>query len=89
MIEAIVRKVVCVMNVWQPQVDTSKCTGCGECAVACPNHALAVVSAKAVLMTPQQCSYCGVCEVICPTSAIELPYLICFASSDNNKDQVL
>ena len=66
------------MMTWLPQIDTEKCTGCGECIPACPTDALAMTAHKAVLAAPQQCNYCAVCEDICPTGAIELPYLICF-----------
>lgn len=76
------------MTGWLPQIDQQKCTGCGDCVAACPTHALGIIAQKAVITRTDQCNYCAVCEDICPTSAIELPYLICFQSTDlSNKEQ--
>ena len=65
------------MNNWLPRLDSSTCTGCGDCIAACPTNALGQVEGKAALVVPDLCTYCSACETLCPVGAIELPYLIC------------
>ena len=65
-----------VAEIWMPQIDIDLCTGCGDCIIACPTDALALVSGTAVLAEPDACNYCGECESICPVEAIALPYQI-------------
>jgi len=43
-----------------PNVDESKCIGCGDCAEVCEYHAIAVLNKK-VLVFPQLCHGCGSC----------------------------
>lgn len=57
------------VQVLVPQVDESKCDGCGECAAACQFHALAVVNRK-VLVFPEICHHCGACVIACPQEAV-------------------
>ena len=61
-----------------PEIDGIRCTGCGECVMACRPHALALLDGKAVLARPDLCEYEGGCEPACPEGAIALPYLIVF-----------
>lgn len=61
---------------WMPQIDLTKCTGCGECITSCPTGALGWQAGKAALLHPELCTYCAVCEDVCPVAAIELPCLI-------------
>ncbi|WP_461752420.1 4Fe-4S binding protein, partial [Methanocorpusculum sp.] len=60
---------------------TSKCTGCGICADACPKEAISlgmvgasirgVASGDApISVDPAKCSYCGVCTILCPFDAL-------------------
>ena len=59
-----------------PNVDESKCIGCGDCAEVCEYHAIAVLNKK-VLVFPQLCHGCGSCTWVCPTKAIsEEPNLL-------------
>lgn len=64
-----------------PEIDESKCTGCGRCAEVCEFHAIAVLNKK-VLVFPQLCHGCGSCTLVCPTKAIrEVPNVIGFLES--------
>lgn len=58
------------VNVLVPQVDASKCNGCGYCGKACQFHAIAVVKGK-VLVFPEICHHCGACLIACPQDAIK------------------
>ena len=52
-----------------PQVDESKCTGCGRCGQLCQYSAIICIQ-KQVLTFEQLCHSCGGCMAICPESAI-------------------
>ena len=52
-----------------PEVDQSRCSGCGECARICQFNALTVVAEK-VLLFPELCHGCRGCQEICPEIAI-------------------
>ena len=62
-----------------PEIDPTKCDGCGLCVRRCPTGALAMQGALAVIVQPDLCSYCATCEDTCPTEAIGLPYQIVLA----------
>jgi NAD-dependent dihydropyrimidine dehydrogenase PreA subunit len=61
---------------WMPQINQTRCDGCGVCIDECPTGALGWHNNKATLAYPEKCIYCATCETICPQNAIELPYLI-------------
>lgn len=71
---------------WMPQIDQTRCTGCGDCIRVCPTEALGWQNDKAALIHPDLCTYCAMCEAVCPVSAIELPYLICIKREGNSTD---
>ena len=52
------------------QIDHSKCNGCGACASACHEGAIAMVEGKAQLMRDDYCDGLGDCLPACPTGAI-------------------
>lgn len=51
-------------------IDEEKCIGCGICADACHEGAIAVVDGKARLMRDDYCDGMGDCLPTCPTGAI-------------------
>ena len=52
------------------QIDQEKCNGCGACAAACHEGAIAMVEGKARLMRDDYCDGLGDCLPACPTGAI-------------------
>ncbi len=54
------------------QLDVSRCTGCGMCAVVCPHGVFALEDRKARLLDRDACMECGACATNCPAEAIEV-----------------
>ena len=52
------------------EIDRDKCNGCGACAAACHEGAIAMVDGKAQLMRDDCCDGLGDCLPACPTGAI-------------------
>ena len=52
------------------EIDENKCNGCGACAEACHEDAIAMVDGKARLMRDDYCDGLGDCLPACPTGAI-------------------
>ena len=52
------------------EIDRDKCNGCGACAEACHEGAIAMVDGKARLMRDDYCDGLGDCLPACPTGAI-------------------
>ena len=52
------------------EIDQTKCNGCGACAAACHEGAIAMVDGKAKLMRDDYCDGLGDCLPTCPTNAI-------------------
>ena len=52
------------------EIDQDKCNGCGACAEACHEGAIAMVDGKAQLMRDDYCDGLGDCLPACPTGAI-------------------
>ena len=52
------------------KIDEEKCSGCGACAAACHEGAIAMVDGKAKLVREDYCDGLGDCLPACPTDAI-------------------
>lgn len=52
------------------QIDEEKCTGCGLCATACHEGAIAIIDGKAKLIRDDFCDGFGDCLPACPEEAI-------------------
>lgn len=52
------------------RIDEEKCNGCGACAAACHEGAIAMVNGKARLMREDYCDGLGDCLPACPCGAI-------------------
>ncbi len=52
------------------EINQEKCNGCGACAAACHEGAIAMVDGKAKLMRDDYCDGLGDCLPACPTGAI-------------------
>jgi ferredoxin len=59
-----------------PDIDPTRCTGCGRCVAACDLHLLSLESVRwvkvSVLHAPERCTGCNACAAICPFDAITL-----------------
>ena len=54
------------------RIDEDKCNGCGQCATACAEGAIAIVDGKARLISEIYCDGLGACIGECPTSALTI-----------------
>lgn len=54
----------------RPSAVYAKCVGCGECAAACPPHAIKFVDKKPVI-DYEKCIRCFCCQELCPEKAME------------------
>ena len=61
----------------KPEVDASKCIGCGSCIEHCPEAVMELKSRKIkdknkkiIEIDYEYCKGCGVCATVCPVKAI-------------------
>jgi nitroreductase/Pyruvate/2-oxoacid:ferredoxin oxidoreductase delta subunit len=54
----------------QPEVEESKCDGCGLCVTVCPSFVLEMRNKKAEVVRGAWCIGCDHCGAVCPTEAI-------------------
>ena len=52
------------------EIDRDKCNGCGACATACHEGAIAMIDGKAQLIRDDYCDGLGDCLPVCPVDAI-------------------
>jgi ferredoxin len=52
------------------KIDEEKCNGCGLCAAACHEQAIAIENGKARLIRDDYCDGLGNCLPACPMNAI-------------------
>jgi uncharacterized protein (DUF362 family)/Pyruvate/2-oxoacid:ferredoxin oxidoreductase delta subunit len=69
-IPAPIRKLLRRQLVAHPQVDISKCVGCGDCLRACPVRAISL--GRHALIDLDKCIRCYCCHEVCNFSAINL-----------------
>lgn len=55
----------------RPVIDKSKCIGCKQCELFCPDDAIHVKDGKAVVDL-DFCKGCGICANQCPVKAIHM-----------------
>jgi MinD superfamily P-loop ATPase len=59
-----------VVGIKVPEVDTSLCAGCGECANVCEFNAIAMI-AKTPMIFDELFHACGACMLFCPKKAMQ------------------
>ena len=54
------------------KIDEEKCTGCGQCAIACAEGAIEIVNGKAKVISDNLCDGLGACIGECPEDALHI-----------------
>jgi NAD-dependent dihydropyrimidine dehydrogenase PreA subunit len=54
------------------EIDEERCSGCGQCAEACAEGAIAIIDGKAKLMSENYCDGLGACIGECPEGALRI-----------------
>lgn len=59
---------------WYPEIDHSRCSGCGECVEFCDNGVFEMRDGRPVVVEPLNCVVgCDSCRKVCPADAIIFP----------------
>ena len=62
-----------------PEIDLTKCNGCGLCVSVCERGGLVLVAGSMVaVVETAECDWCAYCEAVCDTGAIRCAYEIVF-----------
>jgi NAD-dependent dihydropyrimidine dehydrogenase PreA subunit len=59
-----------MLNMREPQIDSTKCNGCGLCVSVCEKNGLKIAQGVAIFISGQDC------EAVCASGAIGCPYEI-------------
>lgn len=54
------------------EIDEEKCTGCGNCVVACAEGAIEIIDGKAKVIADKYCDGLGACIGDCPEDALHI-----------------
>lgn len=54
------------------EIDEERCDGCGQCALACAEGAIAIIDDKAKVISDNLCDGLGACIGECPTGALKI-----------------
>lgn len=54
------------------QIDEEKCTGCGNCVIACAEGAIKIIDGKAKVIADKYCDGLGACIGDCPEDALKI-----------------
>jgi ferredoxin len=73
-----------MLNMPEPQIDTTKCNGCGLCVSVCEKNGLKITERVAIFIGGQNCNCCGYCEAVCDSGAIGCPYEIVIEEIEQN-----
>ena len=56
-----------------PEIDSEKCTNCGECLTKCPSNAIVMDKASNnIRINYNECIFCALCEDVCPTGSAKM-----------------
>ena len=67
----------------KPEIDSAKCTFCGECTSRCPSRAIVMNKDTSVIgINLDECVVCTLCEEICQTGAAKMTNQFELAASD-------
>jgi Ni,Fe-hydrogenase III small subunit/formate hydrogenlyase subunit 6/NADH:ubiquinone oxidoreductase subunit I len=70
----------------KPEIDSEKCTMCGECASRCPSHAIVMdKDAHDIGINLDECVFCALCEDICPVGAAKMTNQFELAQKDRTE----
>lgn len=70
----------------KPEIDSEKCTLCGECVSRCPSRAIIMdKAAKTIGINLDECVFCTLCEEVCPAEAVKMTQLFELAQKDRNE----
>jgi len=63
-----------------PEIDLTKCNGCGLCVSVCERGGLILIAGHPVvtIVETAECDWCAYCEAVCETGAIRCAYEIVF-----------
>lgn len=65
-----------------PRLDSTRCTGRGDCVTVCPTHCLAMAGQMPWLPRPGDCISCTLCVLVCPDEALTMTH----STDAENKD---